>query len=105
MKEKLNGFGKNMFFLMKLGFKYKMIGGYSDAFLERLRDVYYGGIPASIILLDPARCRRRCYDRVVLADAGLKDMDYRVVYADIDSIRYNKATMDEVKHTYLPNLD
>lgn len=97
-ERKAKWFWKKHNILMKLGIKYKMIGGYSDAYLEKLRDVYYGGIPASIILLDPARCRRRCYDRAVLAAAGLQDIDYRVVHADIDGIRYNKATMAEVKY-------
>lgn len=97
-ERKAKWFWKKHDVLMKLGFKHKMIGIYSDAFLEKLRDVYYGGIPASIILLDPARCRRRCYDRAVLAAVGLKDMDYKVVHADIDGIRYNKATMEEVKY-------
>lgn len=97
-ERKAKWFRKKHDFLMKLGFKHKMIGGYSDAFLEKLRDVYYGGIPASIILLDPARCRRRCYDRAVLAATGLQDIDYKVVHADIDGIRYHKATMDEVAY-------
>lgn len=96
MKCKL--YWKKHMWLFKIGYKHKMVGLYSERFIENLRDVYYGGIPASIILLDPARCRGKCYDRAVLAAAGLKDMDYRVVHADIDSIRYNKRTMAEVAY-------
>ena len=84
--------------LFKIGVKHKMVGLYSDRFIENLRDVYYGGIPASIILLDPVRCRGKCYDRAVLAATGLRDIDYRVVHADIDSIKYNKRTMAEVAY-------
>ena len=87
-KRKVDRYWKKHEILMRLGFKFRMIGGYSDSFLERLREVYYGGIPASIILLNPASCRGKCYDRAVLAAAGLKDIDYRVVHADIDSIKY-----------------
>ena len=97
-ERKAKWYWKKHNFLMKLGIKHKMIGGYSDTYLEKLRDVYYGGIPASIILLDPARCRGKCYDRAVLAATGLQDMDYRVVHADIDGIRNNKHTMAEVKY-------
>ena len=55
MKSKL--YWKKHMWLFKIGAKHKMVGLYSDRFIESLRDVYYGGIPASIILLDPARCR------------------------------------------------
>ena len=95
---KAKWYWKKHMWLFKLGWKHKMVGMYSDAFLEKLRDVYYGGIPASIILLDPARCRGKCYDRAILAAAGLKDMDYRVVHADIDGIKYNKRTMADVAY-------
>lgn len=79
--------------LLKFGIKHRMVGEYSDSFLEKLRNVYYGGIPASIILLNPAMCRGKCYDRAILAATGLRDMDYRVVHANIDSIKYNDNTM------------
>ena len=100
---KAKWYWKKHMWLFKLGWKHKMVGMYSDAFLEKLRDVYYGGIPASIILLDPARCRGKCYDRAILAAIGLRDMDYRVVHADIDGIKYNKRTMADV--AYLKSVD
>lgn len=84
--------------LMKLGIKLGLIGGYSDFFIERLREVYYGGIPASILLLNPKSCRGKCYDRAVLACLALEDMDYQVVHANIDSIRYHKKTVEEVNY-------
>lgn len=94
----VNNYWRRHALLMKFGFRFKLIGGYGDYFLERLRDVYYGGIPASILLLNPASCRRKCYDRAVLACCALKDFDYQVVHANIDSIRYNKKTVEEVNH-------
>lgn len=97
-KRKVDRYWRKHELLMRLGFKFRMIGGYSEAFLEKLRDVYYGGIPASIILLNPSSCRGKCYDRAVLAAAGLRDIDYKVIHADIDSIRYNKATLREVDY-------
>ena len=83
---------------MRFGFKFGLIRGYSEYFLERLRNVYYGGIPASILLLNPKSCRGKCYDRAVLACFALEDIDYQVVHANIDSIRYNKATVKEVNY-------
>lgn len=97
IERKTKWFWKKHSWLMSFGFKHGLIVGYSDAFLEKLRNVYYGGIPASIILLDPARCRGKCYDRAILAAAGLKDINYKVIHADIDTIRYNKYTIAEIE--------
>ena len=96
--KKVRRFWKKHSLLMKLGFKLGLIGGYSDFFIKRLRDVYYGGIPASIILLNPQSCRCKCYDRAVLACLALEDMDYQVVHANIDTIRYNYKTIEEVNY-------
>ena len=84
--------------LMKLGFKLGLVRGYGEAFIERLRNVYYGGIPASIILLNPRSCRGKCYDRAVLACFAFTDIDYQVVHANIDTIRYNRKTVEEVNY-------
>lgn len=94
----VNKFWKRHNRLMKLGIKLGLVRGYSEVFIERLRDVYYGGIPASIILLNPRSCRGKCYDRAVLACFALTDIDYQVVHANIDTIRYNRKTVDEVNY-------
>ena len=94
----VNKFWKRHNRLMKLGIKLGLVRGYSEVFIERLRDVYYGGIPASIILLNPRSCRGKCYDRAVLACFALTDIDYQVVHANIDTIRYNIKNVYEVKY-------
>ena len=94
----VNKYWKRHAKLMRFGFRVGLIRGYSEYFLEKLRNVYYGGIPVSILLLNPKSCRGKCYDRAVLACFGLEDIDYQVVHANIDSIRYNKATVREVNY-------
>ncbi len=94
--EEVNKFWKRHNRIVKLGFRLGLIRQYGDGFLERLRDTYYGGIPASILLLNPKSCKGKCYDRAVLACFAFKDMDYQVVHALIDTIRYNKTTVKEV---------
>ncbi len=84
--------------LMKFGFKTGLIRGYGEDFLARLREVYYGGIPASILLLNPKSCGGKCYDRAVLACFAFEDVDYQVVHANVDSIRYNRKTVAEVNY-------
>ncbi len=94
--EEVNKYWKRHNRIVKLGFRLGLIRAYGDGFLERLRDTYYGGIPASILLLNPKSCKGKCYDRALLACFAFKDMDYRVVHANIDTIRYNKTTVKEV---------
>lgn len=84
--------------LLNVGINLGLVRGYSEELTERFRNVYYGGIPASIILLNPRGCLRKCYDRSVLACVGLEDLDYQVVHANIDSIRYNKADVALVNY-------
>ncbi len=83
--------------LMKYGFEHRLIGGYGDWFIERARNVYYGGIPASILLLTLDRCNHRCFDRSVLAACCLDDMNFRVVGGDIDGIKLHPGTLKEIK--------
>lgn len=83
-------------FLFDIGAKHHMIGTYSEALLEKLRNVYYGGIPASIILLSPRFCSGYCYDRALLITAALEDRDYVYVHADIDGIRYSDNVMKKI---------
>lgn len=78
--------------LMQDGFKNKKIGFYNSYMLEKLRKVYYGGIPASIILLSNTICNGYCYDRALLmASAFLKDddVDVKLIDGSINSIKLN----------------
>lgn len=70
---------------------------YDDELIERLRKVYYGGIPASVMLLSNAMTNGHCYDRALLmARAFLgDDDDVQLLYASINSLRLNpKFTSD-----------
>lgn len=96
--KEVNRYWKRHARLMKFGFKFGLICGYGEKIIENLRNVYYGGIPASIILLNRRMCVGKCYDRAVLACLGLEEYDYRVVHANIDSIRYNKKCLSEIKY-------
>lgn len=84
--------------LFKLGWKMGLIRPYSMEFIERCRNVYYGGIPASIMLLSLKHCRHKCYDRAILAACALDDVDFKVMDATIDGIRLHPKTMAEVKY-------
>ena len=80
--------------LADFGFSFGAIRPYDDELIEKLRDVYYGGIPASICLLDENGVRRKCYDRALLIAHAFKDDDFRMVDADIDGITLNPKNID-----------
>lgn len=68
-----------------------LINIYDDKLIEKLRNIYYGGLPASIILLSDAMTNGYCYDRAfLLAQAFLDtDDDIKLIYAMVDSLRLN----------------
>lgn len=68
-----------------------LIVPYNDELIKKLRNVYSGGIPASIILLSNAMTNGRCYDSALLMSRAFleEDDDIKLVYATIDSLKLN----------------
>lgn len=77
--------------LLIYGLQHGLIFPYDDELIEKLRNVYYGGIPASIILLSNGMSNSYCYDRALLMSrAFLDDEDnVKLLYGDIDSLKLN----------------
>lgn len=77
--------------LLIWGLKNGLITPYDDQLIEKLRKVYYGGVPASVILLSNGMTNGHCYDRALLMSrAFLNDEDdVQLLYADIDSLKLN----------------
>lgn len=77
--------------LLIYGLQHGLIFPYDDELIEKLRNVYYGGIPASIILLSDGMSNGYCYDRALLMSrAFLDDEDnIKLLYGDIDSLKLN----------------
>lgn len=77
--------------LLLWGLKNGYIAPYGDELIEKLRNIYYGGIPASIILLSNGMSNGHCYDRALLMSRAFLDEedDVQLVYASIDSLRLN----------------
>lgn len=67
------------------------VAPYDDKLIKKLRTIYSGGIPASIMLLSNGMSNGFCYDRALLLARAFLDEedDVQLVYADIDSIRLN----------------
>ena len=62
---------------------------YDKDLIERLRNIYDGGIPLSILLLVDKMCNGFCYERALLLTLGLAEEDFRVIDATIDGIALN----------------
>ena len=72
---------------------------YGEALLGKLRTIYYGGVPASILLLCNGMSNGHCYDRAALmARAFLdEDGDVRLIYASVASLRWNPLYADYIR--------
>ena len=79
--------------LLIWGLKNGLITPYDDQLIEKLRTVYYGGIPASVILLSDGMTNGHCYDRALLMSRAFLDDedDVQLLYADIDSLKLTKT--------------
>lgn len=93
--------------LFEYGIRTGLIQMYDNELIKNLRHVYCGGLPASILLLHRDLSNGRCYDRGPLIALGFLDDDFRVVDADIDSLRLNPKYIDEYRKgltsEYFPN--
>lgn len=106
MSIKLDNFKWKLFknkqsFLFAIGVSLGLVRSYDTKTLENWRKVYYGGIPASIILLDDLLCNGQCYDRALLSTLGFGNDDFKIVHAAIDGIklqpRFKIHYKDELK--------
>ena len=86
--------------LMIYGLQHGLIFPYDEELIQKLRNVYYGGIPASIILLSNGMSNGHCYDRALLMSrAFLNDEDdVNLLYGDIDSLKLNPNFISDFPH-------
>ena len=88
--------------LLLWGLKHGYIALYNDELIEKLRTIYYGGIPASILLLSDGISNGHCYDRALLMSRAFLDEkgDVQLLYASIDSLRLNPKFIDDTDPLY-----
>ena len=85
------------------GFANGLIHSYEKELIENLRKVYYGGVPASIMLLCHGICNGHCYDRALLITFGFGDDDFNLVDGDIDGITLNPKYGSRRKEKHFSN--
>ena len=78
--------------LLKYGVENGLVQPYEDELIKRLRTVYYGGVPAAILLFVDKLCNGYCYDRSMLITMGMDD--FLLVNGDIKSLelKYGKES-------------
>ncbi|MBR5408474.1 hypothetical protein IK112_00825 [Candidatus Saccharibacteria bacterium] len=82
--------------LLLWGLKRGYIQTYSEEVIEKLRDIYYGGVPASVLLLCNAITDGHCYDRALLMSRAFLDGndDVNLVYAEVADLKFNPDNKD-----------
>lgn len=82
--------------LLKWGLKNGYITPYDDTLIEKLRTIYDGGIPASIILLSDGMSNGHCYDRSLLMSQAFLDEEdnIQLLYMTVDSLKLNPKFID-----------
>ena len=86
--------------LLIYGLQHGLIFPYDDELIGKLRNVYYGGIPASIILLSNGMSNGHCYDRALFMSRAFLDEedDVKLLYGNIDSIKLNPRFISDSPH-------
>ena len=99
---KCNIFQKRYNKLLLFGLNHSFISFYDEELISKLRNIYYGCIPASIILLCDSLCNGYCYDRGFLLARAFLDTedDVKLVYGTVDSIKYNPNIKDKSDPMY-----
>ena len=109
-KLKWNLFSKRYKKLLIYGLSHGLIFPYDDELIEKLRNVYYGGIPASIILLSNGLSDGHCYDRALLMSRAFLDEedDVNLLFGDIDSLKLNPEyigySSDYAEHCFVERI-
>lgn len=85
--------------LMHYGFMFGLIHPYEEETLEKLKEIYYGPIPASMIIKAVNMANHHCYDRALLLCFAFTDDKYEMVDADIDEITLHPAIVDEYRNS------
>lgn len=94
---KWNLYLKKKKLLFFYGFKNGLIHPYEKDLIENLRHIYYGGVPASIIIPLISFCNGRCYDRALLLATAFRNEDFCLIDADVDEIRLNPKIINKFK--------
>lgn len=96
-KMKWNFYQYKKFELLRWGLKTGRIFPYDDELIKKLRTIYHGGIPASIILLSDGLSNGFCYDRALLMSRAFLDTedDVKLLYGDVDGLKLNPRFIND----------
>lgn len=82
----LNALSRRFYtFVFRIGVRAGLVLPYEQGLIDRLRAVYFGGLPGSVILLIRQLCDGKCYDRAMMISMGMDK--FEMVWGSIRNIR------------------
>lgn len=95
---KWNLYNKKYRLLLKYGISSGLIKKYDNNTIKKLRSYNYNGLPLSVILLYKKLCNGNCYDCSMFLSLAFKDENYKIIEANIDSLKYNPIYKEKYKN-------
>lgn len=96
----LHNLKKDIIFLY--GFNKNLINFYDEDLIKKLRNIYNGALPASILLLSNFMSNGKCYESALMLSKAFLDSedDVKLIYASIDSIKLNPINQFDFNPLY-----
>ena len=77
---------------------------YDEELLSKLRHIYCGGVPASILLLTQGYANGHCYDRARLITMAFGDDEYETITGSVKGLRIRPDLLDAYREGKTNNL-
>ena len=89
-----NNYKNNYYESLRNGLKNGLVRVYDEELLSKLRHIYCGGVPASILLLTQGYANGHCYDRARLVTMAFGDDDYETITGSVKGLRIRPDLLD-----------
>ncbi len=89
---------------LKYGIKNGLVRIYDEELLSKLRHIYCGGVPASILLLTQGFANGFCYDRAHLVTMAFGNDEYYVACGSVKSLRINPELLEKYREGKMSKL-
>lgn len=86
--------------MLEFGIRQGFVKPYDQNLITNLRNVFYGGVPLSVLMLCNDFCKGNCHNSACLISCGFGDDDFQIVKASINSFCLNPKNKQKEKSTH-----